>query len=379
MYKVRKLKIDKTEQLDNLSLASGELYSRNVTSFWRVVRKKGIWLKPSSMMRWHNSYQMHAHSADAVIQSFYSGLKSWKVQRKVDPEANPPRRRHKFYKVQWKNSAIRLRNGILILSNGKNNEPLLVPWKWDLPTNVELGWNGNGYELRAVYTITQTHEPIGDKVAGIDLGEIHMAVTHDGEECTIYNGRHLRSVRRYQNKKKAKISSKLDKMKKKSRRWKKLNNSKKRVLKKLDNQIRDIEQKQTTKLVYALYDRGVNTVVIGDVRDIRKGLDYGKRANQKLHQWTHGKVRHMITYKSEMLGMEVVVQDESYTSQTCPKCGERNKPHGRVYKCECGFIYHRDGVGAWNIRGKYLGESNIPIVGAMASPTGVRYELQRCS
>jgi len=39
---------------------------------------------------------------------------------------------------------------------------------------------------------------------------------------------------------------------------------------------------------------------------------------------------------------------------------------------KCGFVYHRDGVGAINIRGKYLGESQV--VGAMASPVGVRYK-----
>src|SRR5437588_4263308 len=34
----------------------------------------------------------------------------------------------------------------------------------------------------------QVHPP-GEKVAGIDLGEIHMAVSHDGEHTHILNGR----------------------------------------------------------------------------------------------------------------------------------------------------------------------------------------------
>ena len=71
----------------------------------------------------------------------------------------------------------------------------------------------------------------------------------------------------------------------------------------------------------------------------------------------------------------VELQDEAYTSQTCPACGERHKPTGREYRCKCGFRYHRDGVGSWNIRAKYLGDFGSPVVGAMASPTGVRYAL----
>jgi putative transposase len=323
-------------------------------------------------MRWQNSKSLHAHSADAVVQSFYASLKSWRVHRKIDPDARPPRKLRKFYKVQWKQSAIRLRDGKLMLSNGKGNEPLTIPWKWDKPTLVELGWK-DGYELRAIYSVTPKSEPLGTEVAGVDLGEIHMAVTYDGSECHIYNGRYLRSVKRYQNKKKAHLQSKIDKCKKGSKRRKKLCKTKRKVLNKIDNQINDILHKQTTKLVFRLHERGIKTVVIGDVRDIRKDLNYGHKANQKLHQWSAGKTRWMITYKSERLGMEIKLQEESYTSQTCPQCGKRHKPTNREYRCECGFVYHRDGVGACNIRSKYLGNFGTPVVGLMACPIGVKY------
>jgi hypothetical protein len=52
---------------------------------------------------------------------------------------------------------------------------------------------------------------------------------------------------------------------------------------------------------------------------------------------------------------------------------------GRRFQCPwCGFVAHRDVVGAWYIRKEYLGAS--PVVGAMASPSGVRYHAHmRCS
>ena len=67
--------------------------------------------------------------------------------------------------------------------------------------------------------------------------------------------------------------------------------------------------------------RGVHTLVIGDVRDIRQNLDYGKKINQKLHQWTFGQSRWQLSYKWERLGGEVALQNEAYTSQDCPECG----------------------------------------------------------
>jgi putative transposase len=251
----------------------------------------------------------------------------------------------------------------------------MVPWQWEAPILAELGWNGTGYELRAVYATAAKAKPLGVEVAGVDMGEVHLAVTHDGHECRIYNGRHLRSVRRYQNKKKGELGARLDRMKRGSRRWKRLRARKGMILRKLDNQVRDILHKQTTKLVSTLYQAGVQTVVIGDVRDIRKTLDYGKKANQKMHQWLHGKMRRLISYKTARLGMDTALQNEAYTSQTCPSCGDHHKPKGREYQCRCGFQYHRDGVGAWNIRAKYLGNFGTPVAGAMASPIGVRYAL----
>ncbi len=372
-YTVRKLKIGKSEQLDSLALTAGELYTRTLVSFWRTVNHTGIWLKPSSLMRWQNSSSLHAHSADAVVQSFYASLKSWRLRRKTDPNAHPPKRRARFYKVQWKDSAIRLKNGYLVLSNGKGNEPLKIPWKWEAPKFMEMGWDGEQFELRACYLLPEPVPVESGIVVGIDLGEIHAAVAHTGSECFILNGRELRSKRQYQNKLKATLSSKLDVKKRASTRRKKLKRSKAKQLAKLNNQIRDIMHKQTTKLVSVLKSRGTQRVVIGDVRDIRQSIDYGKKANQKLHQWAHGTIRRMLSYKVEREGMQVVLQHEAYTSQICPACGAKHKPNGRNYKCpKCRFEYHRDGVGSFNIRQKYLGE--IPVVGPMACPIGLRYK-----
>jgi putative transposase len=141
-----------------------------------------------------------------------------------------------------------------------------------------------------------------------------MAVSHDGEHTHILNGRLLRSKRQYLNKLQAKLNSRIDGlMKKGSRRRKKLIASKKRRLKKIEHQIKDIEHKQTTRFISTLRENGVQTVVIGDVRDIRQDNDIGHTNNQKIHQWSHGSVRFKLTYKAERLGMQVALQEEHYT------------------------------------------------------------------
>jgi putative transposase len=373
-YFVRKLKLEKTPQLDSLARAAGELYSRTLVSFWRTVRKKDIWLSGYTMERWHTSPSLHAHSSDAVTQSFYGSLKSWRARRKTDPNSKPPRRRRWYYKVTWKQAAIKLNNSKLFLSNGKGNEPLVVDWYWEKPKTIELGWNkaSQCYELRACYPEAVPETTVTNKVAAADLGEIHPMVIADGVNTDIFNGRYLRSVRRYQNKVKGKLAKLIDKKKRGSQRRKRLIKSKQKQLAKFKNQINEIEHKLTSRAVSMLKLRGIQTLVIGDVRDIREDLDYGKKNNQKLHQWSFGSIRHKLEYKCARAGIKTTLITEEYTSQMCLSCRAKNKPRKRNYSCSsCGAKFHRDQVGSNNIRAKYLGE--VPVVGIMAVPFGVRF------
>src|SRR5260370_18598659 len=210
----------------------------------------------------------------------------------------------------------------------------------------------------------------------------HPAVSSDGQRSHLLNGRLLRSKRQYRNKFLAKMDTKISHSKKGGKRRRKMIRAKKKGLSKLKHQIQEIEHKQTSYLVNTLHQESVEKLVIGDVRTIRQNLDVGSKTNQKLHQWSFGSIRHKLTYKAERLGMRVVVQEESYTSRTCPACGHRRKssPPGRMFGCtnkRCKWQGHRDGVGAANIRAKYRGEfGSRHVVGAMASPTGCGYVPQ---
>ena len=102
-------------------------------------------------------------------------------------------------------------------------------------------------------------------------------------------------------------------------------------------------------------ERKAGTTVIGDVRNIANGKRLNRKSQQKVGNWSHGKQRKYITYKAAAKGIEVVLQNEAYTSQTCPQCGHRRKPTGREYSCRrCGFLGHRDIVGASNILSRTL-------------------------
>jgi putative transposase len=124
-------------------------------------------------------------------------------------------------------------------------------------------------------------------------------------------------------------------------------------------------------------------IVYGDIRDIADTVSLGKRNNQKIGQWDHGKVRVYTEYKAESEGIRLVLQDEAYTSQTCPNCQHRHKPKGRHFRCPaCGFQSHRDQIGAVNILSSYKhgepGKIPVPSSLSIVVPHNLRRARRRC-
>ena len=333
-----------------------------------------------------DTHPLHSQSVQAIRARYFQAWRSYRThKRNGNTDARPPRKRKKFSTNRWLRSGIRVREGLLgkrlILSMGRGRAAVEIPlpdaFDMDAAAQiaiVDLVYNNGRYALHIVYNLEiEDADAPGDGILAMDLGEIHPMVTHDGEETLIFNGRYIRSLYRLRNKVLSQCQTLIAACKRGSKRYRKLVRRKWRYLHRLDRQIHDAIHKHTSKLRDICVRRGIGTVVIGDLKGIRQRMDYGKRANQKLHQWPFAKLVQLITYKCQAAGIKVVSCNEAYTSQTCPACGERQKPRNRNYRCKsCGFAYHRDGVGAINIRKKYLGQIAVPVAAAMIPPRGIR-------
>ncbi|MFP5107590.1 zinc ribbon domain-containing protein [Neobacillus sp. C211] len=71
-----------------------------------------------------------------------------------------------------------------------------------------------------------------------------------------------------------------------------------------------------------------------------------------MSNWSFGQLIGKIKYKLKLRGVKVQLVEESYTSGTCPSCGEFRKQRNRYFDCHCGAKGHRDVVGAMNILDK---------------------------
>ena len=337
--------------------------------------------------RLSKSQHLHSQSIQAVRASYFKPWVSYSVLKKTGgiKKPKPPNKKKKYRTTRWLKSAIKFidtknnRYVSLSMGRGRSRLDIKLPKSFDMSTShliatIELVYDYGQWELHFTYVESIELPVVGSGIMGVDIGEVHPLVCFDGADALIFNGRYIRSLYRLKNKVLAEFSQTISGCERHSKRWWKLTRRKWKRIRIIDNQIRDCLHKHTRKFLDQCELKGIGTIVLGDLTGIRDNIDYGKKTNQKLHQWPFAKLINMITYKAKALGIKVKSINESYTSQTCPKCGNRKKPTHREYKCKCGFTYHRDGVGAINIRQKYLGYLGVPVEVDMAPPLGFKLE-----
>ncbi|HVA91263.1 MAG TPA: transposase [Chloroflexota bacterium] len=372
-------------EADALNRESGRVYTNTLVRHYRIYRKSGHWLSPQAGERVEDSLgpsTLHAHSRDAAQQGFYKACKTARALKAAGfADAHYPHKR-KYYRTSiWKNTGIRHQDGTLLLARARGLAPVRVP----IPASLTQLPGAAFAEVRLVWDQAARryawHAVIGDGmspqvttatgVAGVDLGEIHPAALTDGRHAAVISCRALRASVQYTHKRLAVLQVRQGQRTKGSSRWKRLQRRKNRFLAQQKRRERDLLHKASRAVVGWAQAHQVGTLAIGDVRDVGNGRRLAKEQQQKVSGWSHGTMRRYIGYKAAAIGITVIDGvSEAYTSQTCPGCGARHKPKGRVYACRaCGFRGARDVVGAANILSRYLYHA----VGRVPTPPHTMY------
>ena len=280
-----------TEQLDDINRLGGRIYSKTISLAFKTHAHKGFWISDGGLKAYlkFKRYPCQAHSVQAIIDDYCGARRSFFENRKTDPNAKPPHKTRKFHTFTWRATGISYKRGRLRLSMGLDQEPLWISidkkFHKKVPAEVSLVYNRTRkhYEFHATY-ILQPKKPktrSGTAVA-VDMGEIHPIVAFDGIRADIYNGREVRSKVRYREKSKANINRKLSKCERYSKRWKKLKRAKDKTLAALSHQLRDMRHKLTSRFVSTCRERKIETIVIGDIKHIRRSIRYRKKAKREV-------------------------------------------------------------------------------------------------
>ncbi len=175
-----------------------------------------------------------------------------------------------------------------------------------------------------------------------------MAVYVENGESFLVNGRPLKSIAFYWQKRTAEYQSKLN------RSGVKTSRKLRRMHEKARLQARHYINTAVRQTVEKLYRLGVSKIVVGYPKGIARNSDRGRKQNFILsHVWRFNHVIKRLKEVAEEYGIQVLVVDEAFTSQSCPLCGQRHSD-GRIFrglfKCHGeGVVMNADLVGAFNI------------------------------
>lgn len=304
------------------------------------------------------------------INSYYQLLKCFHDQSNSSVTSKPqlPRYLHKTegrYVVEFTNQTFSKKRGIngeLILC--PKDLKLSIPTKVEHPQCVRIVPKLKAFVIEVIYEVETLPLKHTGTYAAIDLGVDNLAsiTFSDGVEPLLIKGSKLKSINQGYNRLIAKAKSKLPANQKTSqgihRLWRN------RELK-LQSEL----HKVTSFLSLYFDEMAIEKVFIGKNQGWKKEVSLGKKTNQSFTQIPFTTFISQLTYKCLAREIEVVEQEESYTSKASfidqdeiPTYGESDKKpafSGKrvsrgLYRAKNDFLLNADVNGSYNILVKGL-------------------------
>lgn len=214
---------------------------------------------------------------------------------------------------------------------------------------------GSCYKICIVYKKEIcSNKVINGNFLAIDLGVDNLATLTNniGLQSIVINGRALKSMNQYYNKKLAKLRSYVKG--KSSKRIKKLSH-------KRNNKVNTYFHQVSRYIIDYCKDNNIDNIVIGKNKGWKVKSKMNKKSNQRFVQIPFEKLINQLIYKGEDMAINVVVIEEAYTSKASfidndilpSKFGEYEFSGKRIkrglYKSKEGILINADVNGSYNI------------------------------
>ena len=304
----------------------------------------------------------------STISSYYQVLKCYHDKSNLSVTSKPklPRYLHKTegrYVVEFTNQTFSKKRGIngeLILC--PKDLKLSIPTKVEDPQCVRIVPKLKAFVIEVIYEIEVLPLRHTGTSAAIDLGVDNLAsiTFSNGVEPLLIKGSKLKSINQGYNRLIAKAKSKLPANQKTSqgihRLWR-------------NREFQSELHKVTSFLSLYFDEMAIEKVFIGKNQGWKQEVTLGKKTNQTFTQIPFTTFIFQLTYKCLARGIEVVEQEESYTSKASfvdqdeiPTYGESDKKpafSGKrvsrgLYRTKNGFLLNADVNGSYNILVKGL-------------------------
>lgn len=349
---------------------SNEEYLSYNQTYKRVKTNENYELLPSQVA------QQTIMNVDKAFKSFFK-LNEKKREGKYDRKISPPRYLEKdgFYMIDFPSQSFQVKDDHIRIGVPKqmrdefgiDKKEIQIPFTYDELRGKDIkrlqilprGDDCDYFEYRLIYEENVKNTDVDpNNFLTMDLGVDNFAtcVDHTGRSF-ILDGRSIKHINWWFNKKKAKLQSVKDKQG--------IDGSTKR-LNRLYRSRRNKLHDQMNKLVHAIHEyclnHSIGTILIGDGTECKNGINLGDSMNQTFVQIPFALFKRKLKGMCEEYGIEYELVNESYTS----KCSffdneypEKQKEYAGtrvergLFKIANGATVNADVNGALNIAEKY--------------------------
>ena len=335
--------------------------------------------KMDKLMQSHEAYQALPRKVSQWVlkglhanwTKFFKGLEAYKEKpSKFTGRPHLPNYKHKtdgrnlLVYTDQAISAPALRRGLIKLSM----LPITIETKQDPTTFKQVRIvPRNGYYMVEVVDEKKLIQAKVDPsfCVGIDLGVTNLAAiaaNREGFIPQLVNGRPIKAWNQWYNKRRKELTKKLPKAERE-----RVTKQMERITNTRNWRINHYLHKASKHIIDFLVEQGVGTIIIGKNPLWKQESNMGKRNNQNFVQIPHARFIDMLTYKADLVGIQVEVTEESYTSKASfldldeiPEyrpnddekhifSGKRIGRRNRLYRTKDGRIICADVNGAYNI------------------------------
>lgn len=313
--------------IDDAAFKSKNLYNAANYEIRQSYIHEGKYLRYHEMdrrMQAHEAYRaLPAKVSQQVLQQLANAWESFFKARAAyvaDPAKFQARPKLPAYKHKTKGRNL-LVYTIQAISRGKkglqrgiikpSRLPIEVKTKQKNLDQVRIVPRNGFYVVEAIYDREVKPADLNPAFyAGIDLGMHNLvALTSNkpGFRAALVNGRPIKSVNQFYNKRKSALQSQLGHPGT-TARLERLTNTRNR---RIDHDLHTISR----RIIDLLVKEQIGVLCIGKNEGWKQGVNLGKRTNQHFVPIPHARLIQMLTYKAQLVGMRVEITEESYTSK----------------------------------------------------------------
>lgn len=380
------------KQIDNLSFLSKNLYnytnylirqhySNSQNDILKDVKNKYLnyYTLRSFMVKTKqvDYYKFPCKVANGILRQLHNEYKRF-FKNNEDFKKNPnkyfvrphlPKYKHSKtgrYIVPYQKTAIsslRFRKQKVIQFSGTNIKIKTQIENWKDIQAARIVPTIYGYKVQIIYHKQQKQLKQNNRVLGLDLGINNLvAGSTNTNKSFLINGKPLKSINQYYNKKRAKLYSQLIKQNKhSSKRLIKLTN-------KRNNKINDSLHRTSKRIIDYCLTNDISKIIIGHNIGWKQNINIGKINNQVFTQIPFNTLINQIKYKGLLNGIEVIITEQSYTSKCSFIDNESIKKHDQylgkrvkrgLFKSSNGCLINADINGSLNIIRKVYPQFNV--------------------